>query len=468
MINIEKTAENLFDKIRSRFTGVSIGDESAKATVDPEKARFFNFDFIANGKNYGNITISLIDQDSLKVYFDREIDKDMTTQERHVWYDFLKNVRLFAKRNMLNFDVRDIAKSGLELKDLRTATKNTNTIGMNDVEGAVTESRLYGTSRSSYQKLEDVRIIARHSKPIVDETIPGARSRNVQAFYIENSLGERVRCPDGTTFNGARVYARHVKNGGALHDDFGKHITKIISEMGSLKNFVRNVRGKTFEDAETAAMIESAIDHYGKLHRDLFTLRSQRGYQQYKMLWQPELLDETDIDLDEVRERFTRRVFDERLTDALPIVQRAYQDKKSRTAEEFESWANNIVSEYVEEDVVDAGDSEYSPLANSIETNDSGDVIDSEDNDATLSKLFDENGFTWRVLDGVYYLESREEIERAKDIIAAFDPHMEFPEFDILDEAGDQYGSSTFDREFPHTGVHESVDIIKQLAGIAK
>lgn len=467
MINIEKTAENLFDKIRSRFAGVTIGDESAKATVDPENARFFNFDFIADGKNYGNITISLIDADSLKVYFDKEIDRDMTEQERHVWYDFLKNVRLFAKRNMMNFDVRDIAKSGLELKDLRTATKNTNTIGMNDVDGAVTESRLYGTSRSSYQKLEDVRIIARHSKPIVDETIPGARSRNVQAFYIENSLGERVRCPDGTTFNGARVYARHVKNGGALHDDFGKHITKIISEMSSLKNFVRNVRGKTFEDAETAAMIESAVDHYGKLHRDLFTLRGQRGYQQYKSLWQPEVLDETDIDLDEVRERFTRRVFDERLNDALPIVQRAYQEKRSKTAEEFESWANTVVSEYIEETEEDG---EFSPLANDVDTNDYGDTIDSGDIDQTLAKLLDDNSFEWRVTDGVYYLESKEEIERAKDIIAAFDPHMEFPKFGIFDYGTGEYGSSTNDRELGGytNGVMEEVNLLKQLAGIAK
>lgn len=467
MINIEKTAENLFDKIRSRFSGVTIGDESAKATVDPENARFFNFDFIADGKNYGNITISLIDADSLKVYFDKEIDRDMTEQERHVWYDFLKNIRLFAKRNMMSFDVRDIAKSGLELKDLRTATKNTNTIGMNDVEGAVTESRLYGTSRSSYQKLEDVRIIARHSKPIVDETIPGARSRNVQAFYIENSLGERVRCPDGTTFNGARVYARHVKNGGALHDDFGKHITKIISEMNSLKNFVRNVRGKTFEDAETAAMIESAVDHYGKLHRDLFTMRGQRGYQQYKSLWQPEVLDETDIDLDEVRERFTRRVFDERLNDALPIVQRAYQEKRSKTAEEFESWANTVVSEYIEENEEDG---EFSPFANGVDTNDFGDAIDTDDVDQTLAKLLNDNSFEWRVTDGVYYLESKEEIERAKDIIAAHDPHMEFPKFGVFDYGTGEYGSSTNDRELGGytNGVMEEVSLLKQLAGIAK
>jgi hypothetical protein len=465
MINIEKTAENLFDKIRSRFAGVTIGDESAKATVDPENARFFNFDFVADGKNFGNITISLIDADSLKVYFDKEIDGDMTEQERHIWYDFLKNIRLFAKRNMMSFDVRDIAKSGLELKDLRTATKNTNTIGMNDVEGAVTESKLYGTRRSSYQKLEDVRIIARHSKPIVDETIPGARSRNIQAFYIENSLGERVRCPDGTTFNGARVYARHVKNGGAMHDDFGKHITKLIGEMTSLKNFVRNVRGKTFEDAETNSMIESAVNHYGKLHRDLFTMRGQRGYHMYKSLWQPEVLDETDVDLDEIRDRFTRRVFDERLTDALPIVQRAYQEQRSRTAEEFESWANGLVAEYIEE-----GDDtdDFSPFANNIPVNDSGDVLDSDDTDQLISELLDNNGFTWRFTDGAYYLESKEEIERAKDIIAANDPHTEFPPFEVTDRNSGDYGSSTFDRELTHNGVHEDVNIIKQLAGIAK
>jgi hypothetical protein len=95
---------------------------------------------------------------------------------------------------------------------------------------------MYGTSRSSYQKLENVKIIARHSKPIVDETKPGARSRNIESFYIENSLGERFRLPEGTTLNGARAYARHVKNGGAVHDDFGKHIGKIISETCAVDN----------------------------------------------------------------------------------------------------------------------------------------------------------------------------------------------------------------------------------------
>ena len=44
MREIENIAAALFDKIRTRFDNVSIGDEASKATTDPEKARFINFD----------------------------------------------------------------------------------------------------------------------------------------------------------------------------------------------------------------------------------------------------------------------------------------------------------------------------------------------------------------------------------------------------------------------------------------
>ena len=40
MREINKIAEGLFEKIRDRFEDVSLGDEKAKATQDPEKARF--------------------------------------------------------------------------------------------------------------------------------------------------------------------------------------------------------------------------------------------------------------------------------------------------------------------------------------------------------------------------------------------------------------------------------------------
>ena len=490
MIQIEKIAENLFDKIRSRFDGVSIGDENAKATLDPEKARFFNFDFSVDDENYGNVTLSLVDEQNLKVYFDKEMDAAMSEEHEQNWFAFLKNLRLFAKRNLLSFDVRDIAKSGLNLQDLKHANKDAQVLDKEDI--TVNESKLYGTSRSSYESLgNDVRIIARHKNRIVDDTKPGARSRNIQAFYIENSLGERVRCPEGTTFNGARAIARHAKNGGALHDDFGQHIVKVIKEMNSLKTFVRNMRGRQFEDKETGAMVETAIDHYGKLHRDLFTIRSQRGYDQYRALWQPEELEEDDIDMDSLRERFVRRVFDDRLMDALPIVHRAYKTRKDAVGDEFESWANNIVDETsnnpidqqnkyssahnvdIEEDEI--GVNVNSPMANAVndERDMDGNVMDDDVEDQTLAELFNDNGFDFRFQNGVYYFESREEVERAKDIIAQFDSSMTMPRFGVYDYGYGTDNSTTVDVDLSRTnaGISENADRLidmQRLAGLTK
>lgn len=483
MIEIEKVAENLFDKIRSRFDTVNIGDENTKSTLDPAKARFFNFDYVVDDRNLGNITISLVDTNNLKVFFDKDIDKDMSDMDKKVWYNFLKSLRLFAKRNMLSFDVRDIAKSGLNLRDLKHANKNAEILDKDDIK--VTESKLYGTSRSSYQKLENVRIIVRHSKPIVDENIPGARSRNVESFYIENSLGERYRCPEGTTINGARVYARHVKNGGQLNDDFGRYINKVINEMNALKTFTRNMRGRTFEDMKTSQMVSSAIDHYGKLHRDLHTLQSQRGYEQYKQLWQPELLDEEEIDLNELKERFTRKVFDERLMDALPVVYKAYTNYKNNIGEEFEAWANGILEtesnpidkeniKHAQQHLdIEEQDENSSPLANKLSNpRDNESHFDSDAVDNNLDNLLKDNGFQFKFLNGVYYFESKQEIERAKDIMAAWNPKFKFPRMGVYNYGYGTYGSSTNDREIGGytAGVMEESDLslLRQLAGITK
>lgn len=447
MLEIEKVSENLFDKIRSRFTSINIGDENAKATVDPTKARFFNFDFTHNGEDYGNITFSLVDEQAIKVYYDQEIDKNMDAETRQAWYSFLKDIRLFAKRHMMTFDIRDIAKSGLNLSDLKHANKDAEVYDSGDIQ--VTEGKLYGTTRSSYQKMESVRIIARHSKP-VDEQQLGARARNIRALYIENSEGERFKLPEGTTLNGARAYARHVMNGGQVHDEFGQHIGQMIKEMADLKLFARNCRGRTFEDAETMAMVEAAVDHYGTLHRDLFSLRGQKGYTNYKESWTAtESMD--NIDMAALKERFTRRVFDERLMDALPIVHRAYTERKNKVGEEFEAWANSLLDE-------DDEDGDFSPFANSADPERV--EIDTDGGNTTLDELFTKHGFEFKFLDGKYYFESEQEVERAKDIIAAHDPKMKFPPMAVYNYGYGTYGSTTNDLQtgtYSSLGMEESV-----------
>lgn len=491
MIQIEKVAEELFDKIRSRFSPVNVGDESLKSTENPKDARFFNFDFSVNGENYGNITIGIVDDDTLKVIYDKDIAGSMPDPVRQQWYDFVRSLRKFAKRNRIDkFDVRDIAKSGLNIKDLKSLVKSTDVKYSNEVEH-VTESKLskpFGTSKNTYQLLDNVRIVARHKNRIVDETKPGARSRNIEAFYIENSQGERFRCPEGTTFNGARAIARHVKNGGHLYDDFGQHITKMIAEMQNLKTFVRNMRGRQFEDVETDHMVEAAIDHYGKLHRDIFILRGQRGYEQYRELWQPETVEEeTQINIDELKERFVKRVFDDRITAALPIVYHAYKSRKDAIGEEFEAWANGILETDVNPiDIANKKHAEMdldldenneqgdeSPFSNSAGIRD-GDmsVIDGESEDDHLADLLNKNNFQWRFTDGVYYFESKDELERAKDIIAQQEANagnpVRFPEMGVYNYDTGEYGATTNDREIGgySQGVMEELSLLKQLSGI--
>ena len=54
---IESVSTALFDKIRSRFPGITLGDEKAKACTDPSKARFFNFTYTGeDGAQFGKVT----------------------------------------------------------------------------------------------------------------------------------------------------------------------------------------------------------------------------------------------------------------------------------------------------------------------------------------------------------------------------------------------------------------------------
>ena len=77
MRELDKISAALFDKIRARFDHVNIGDSNAQRVTDPEKARFLNFDYISqDGENFGNVTISLIDEDNLKIYINYPNDED--------------------------------------------------------------------------------------------------------------------------------------------------------------------------------------------------------------------------------------------------------------------------------------------------------------------------------------------------------------------------------------------------------
>ncbi|NCU93087.1 MAG: hypothetical protein EBV54_02960, partial [Burkholderiaceae bacterium] len=135
-------------------------------------------------------------------------------------------------------------------------------------------------------------------------------------------------------------------HGGRVYDEAGQHITGLAEEMANLSFFVRNTRHRQFEDAETTGMVESAIERYKILRNSLSRLSRARGYQQFAETFVPESGADEGYDIDELKERFVKKVFDDRLTAALPYVYRAYQQRQvgeERYVNEFDRWTEQVV-----------------------------------------------------------------------------------------------------------------------------
>jgi hypothetical protein len=301
---------------------VNLGDQNAKATADPEKARFFNFNYISkDGEEFGNITVSIIDENSLKIYFGRNISEKLDDDQRKEWYEFLHDLRYFAKRNLLTFDTRDISRSNLHIKDLKQQATSDTTLSTQDI--TMNESRLYGTAKTSFENIGSARLRIIHTESVNPEQ-RGARSRHINAIYVENAHGERFKL-EHNKLSGARAMARHISEGGIPYDDVGQHINGMILEMSELGRFVRVMRNRTFEDSTATTMVEAATSYYHGMNRQLNHLKSTRAYKTFVENFEPQAQQLDEVDLNGMKERFVKKIFDDRMTAALPHVYKAYQ-----------------------------------------------------------------------------------------------------------------------------------------------
>ena len=258
-----KTSQDLFNKIRSQFSNIQIGDESGVPTADPSAAVFFEFEFKEDADTYGAVSISLADGENMKVFYNRNLVDKIDEDSRDEWYAFLKELKDFAIEHQLRFDARDITKSNLTKQDYKNMADTNATVNTDEMSEEVNRittlagvnelnqdpkpfkpmrEGLTGTAKRSYENLDKTRLIIRHSGK-VDETIPGSRSRRIDSLYIENEDGERFKYPL-THLAGARAMMRHVANGGRPHDEFGQHIVKTSENIAQLNSFSRYVSHK--------------------------------------------------------------------------------------------------------------------------------------------------------------------------------------------------------------------------------
>ena len=336
-----KTSQDLFNKIRSQFANISIGDSDGSATANPEEAVFFEFEWQPDSDTFGSVSISIADGENMKVYYNRDLIEKIDENEKNDWYAFLKELKDFAVEHSLTFDVRDITKSNLTKQDyqnLADTNKTVNTDEMSEELNRLTQlagmnEGLTGSAKRSYENLDKTKLIIRH-KGKVDETVPGARSRQIQSLYIENEDGERFKYPL-THLAGARAMMRHVANGGRPHDEFGEHIVKTSEDIAKLQSFSRYVANKDQLNDNAGDIIENTKLQLENLREYMRNLSKQKHYEahckSYKKAEDLVLDDET---VNKLREKFTMTNLDKRVEDAFPLINKVMAELENAPKEE--------------------------------------------------------------------------------------------------------------------------------------
>jgi len=304
--------EELFNKIRSRFPNVTIGDEDGTVTNDPKNARFFDFDFKSHGKTLGKVSVSVNEEDGVAVIY----SQDFVTNEDEIiqddWYSFLKELREFSRKRLLNFDARDITKSNLQKRDYKFLAQRSG-------DGTMTESKLYGTARVSYQKVGEARIMIKHTENINQESATG-RTQKIGKIYIESPEGERFKYPY-KHLTGARAMARHVAEGGTAYDDFGKHIVGLSEEMAKLRKF-KNYMSRSAVMAESLAGYTDIVkERIATVKKEIASLQKPAYYKEAFETFNPPVLEDVPSDVAENWiDELTIKQFNEELQDIFPYI----------------------------------------------------------------------------------------------------------------------------------------------------
>lgn len=223
MGNIPACAKETFLILKGFDLTSTAYNEEGNVVFDPEEARRIFIKKI-------NMLIAFVEDDdsvSMRVYLGQNIDINSIKELRD-------RLRITANKFSLLFHIREFGKV-ISPKDFATPVSVTENkrIEMNITEG------LYGTSKSSYLKLENARMIVRH-KSRINENALGSRGRNIEAIFIENGAGERILFPT-TNLAPARAMTSHVDQGGNWADTVGQQITSMAKDFSALAAASRHI-----------------------------------------------------------------------------------------------------------------------------------------------------------------------------------------------------------------------------------
>ena len=353
--NTESLNRSLFELIHSKGLDPTMLSTAGKEIPTPEEAEVFQFNFVKDGEDYGTVTISIDGLHKLTVYFSDDIansEKEESESGDVSWYQLLNQLKKFSQKYQLSFELRNVSNLKHDMAK-REYMKKKESIA----EGYYPMGR-----KASYSDaVPSVKIVLQHTRQIEEGE---QRYRNIARIFLENEHGERFLAP--TTKPGiARVYARHIAEGGMPHDEKWNHIGSLCEEYQKMAGFVRATRNGQFNES-TQKLIAEGINHYQALRESLGKLAGHRGYNAYFESWTPPLMED-DSDTSNINELFVQETVDPRIESVMPILSKLHK-KISEMSEvnELSEWADKLIE----------GDED-------IEDNEADDAVDNAEQDLT-------------------------------------------------------------------------------------
>jgi hypothetical protein len=318
MKDLETISTDLFNKIRSKFSDIKIGNAEGALTTDPKNARFFDVNYKVEDTELGRVNIK-IDEKALTIIYSESMTEGQADSVKDKWFAFLRDMRQFARKNLLKFDTRDITKSNLEKRDYKYLAQESG-------ESKMSESKLFGTSKTSYQDMGEARLIVKHSQP-VNYNVPAGRTQHIESIYIESANGERFRYPH-KHLNGARAMARHIANGGTAYDGVGAYISGLSEELSKLRQF-KNYTQRSGVMAEALSDVSAKVlERIDSIKDEIASLQKQNYYESFIEGFQPgEAVEVPEDTVNTWVDALTIKTFNEELKSVFPYIYRLVSEK---------------------------------------------------------------------------------------------------------------------------------------------
>jgi len=332
-ISTESLNRKLF-KVLSKYKPKPL-DTSGEVTPVEDEADVIKFKFTKDGVEYGDVFATIDDNHALTLYYGDDVADSPSARTKGLdyndsWEGLLEFLSRWAHDNRLKWNPDNNKDHLVQDMARRKHMKKKENIG----EGYYP----MGKKASYSDNIPTVKIVIEHTRQIEEGE---QRYRNINKIFLENQLGERFLL-DTKKPGVARVYARHVAEGGKVNDERWGHISSLCEEYNKMAGFVRATRNGQFNES-AQKLVESGIQHYQSLRETLSRMTGKRGYNMYFESWTPALMED-EVEETNLNELFVQETLDPRIESVMPILSKLHkQVSEMKETIDLAEWADSLI-----------------------------------------------------------------------------------------------------------------------------